>query len=188
LLKRTHAASTAALFALQLATGDFDDRWGPTETPLCLEGTPSIFSRTVQIAAGLQHTLALVAHKGRVKPFAAGELHDDAVLALHLVRLKSAAVTAAVCHMAGLFDAGANVWGQLGTGNQTPSNRFVLVKGLPADVVALQAGGSSSGAICESGSVYVWGRNDWGMLGLGNTTSKWSPVLVKGMVAVHPGD
>lgn len=79
------------------------------------------------------------------------------------------------------------MWGQLGTGNQTPSNKFVLVKGLPADVVALQAGGSTSGAICDSGRTYVWGRNDWGMLGLGNTTSKWAPVLVKGMVAVHPG-
>lgn len=80
------------------------------------------------------------------------------------------------------------MWGQLGTGNQTPSNAFVAVKGLPHDVVALQAGGSTSGAICDSGRVYLWGRNDWGMLGLGNTTSKWVPTLVKGMVAVHPGE
>lgn len=86
-----------------------------------------------------------------------------------------------------LWPAGANVWGQLGSGNQTPSNKFVPVKGLPADVVALQAGGSTSGAICDSGRVYVWGRNDWGMLGLGNTNSRWKPTLIKGLVAVHPG-
>lgn len=80
------------------------------------------------------------------------------------------------------------MWGQLGTGNQTPSNKFVAVKGLPHDVVALQAGGSTSGAVCDSGRIYLWGRNDWGMLGLGNTTSKWVPALIKGMVAVHPGE
>ena len=80
------------------------------------------------------------------------------------------------------------MWGQLGIGNQTPSNKFVAVKGLPPDVVAVQAGGSTSGAICDSGRIYLWGRNDWGMLGLGNTTSKWLPTLMKGMVAVHPGE
>lgn len=56
----------------QLATGDFEDRWGPTETAVCIDGDPSHFARTVQIAAGLQHTLALIAHRGKVKPFAAG--------------------------------------------------------------------------------------------------------------------
>lgn len=37
---------------------------------------PGYFSRTVQIAAGTQHTVALIAHQGRVKPFAAGERHS----------------------------------------------------------------------------------------------------------------
>jgi alpha-tubulin suppressor-like RCC1 family protein len=83
--------------------------------------------------------------------------------------------------------AGANVWGQLGIGNQTEANKFVAVKGLPSDVVAVQAGGSTSAAICDSGHTYVWGRNDWGMCGLGNTTSKWLPALLTGHVAVHPG-
>jgi alpha-tubulin suppressor-like RCC1 family protein len=80
------------------------------------------------------------------------------------------------------------VWGQLGTGDQAARNKFVAVKGLPADVVAVQAGGSSSGAICDNGQIYVWGRNDWGMLGLNNTQSKWSPTPIKGLVAVHPGE
>lgn len=79
------------------------------------------------------------------------------------------------------------MWGQLGIGNQKPSNKFVPIIGLPPDVVAMQAGGSSSAAICESGQVFVWGRNDWGMLGLGSTTSMWAPTLIKGLVAVHPG-
>lgn len=70
LLSRAHM-STVCL-ELQLATGDFDDRWAPIEVAVRIDGDESCFCRTVQIAAGLQHTLALIAHKGRVKPFAAG--------------------------------------------------------------------------------------------------------------------
>lgn len=57
---------------LQLATGDFDNKWGPSPACLSIDGDDTHFARTVQIAAGLQHTLALIAHKGRVRPFAAG--------------------------------------------------------------------------------------------------------------------
>lgn len=60
------------LLGLQLATGDFDDKWGPSEASMTCNDDPSLFSRAVQIAAGLQHTVALIAHKGRVKPYAAG--------------------------------------------------------------------------------------------------------------------
>jgi hypothetical protein len=57
---------------LQLATGDFENKWGPAPACLSIDGDDAQFARTVQIAAGLQHTLALIAHKGRVRPFAAG--------------------------------------------------------------------------------------------------------------------
>lgn len=35
-------------------------------------GNPDINFRTVQVVAGLQHTLALIAHKGKVQPYASG--------------------------------------------------------------------------------------------------------------------
>lgn len=57
---------------LQLATGDYENKWGPVKACLSIDGDDAQFARTVQIAAGLQHTLALIAHKGKVKPFAAG--------------------------------------------------------------------------------------------------------------------
>lgn len=91
------------------------------------------------------------------------------------------------CHPCTPCTAGNNYWGQLGVGSQRPSDRFVPIMRLPANVVALQAGGSASGAICEDGTVFMWGRNDHGMLGLGHNISQWAPVRLDDFIAVHPG-
>jgi alpha-tubulin suppressor-like RCC1 family protein len=64
----------------------------------------------------------------------------------------------------------------------------VPIAKLPSDVVALQAGGSSSAAICADGRLFVWGRNDHGALGIGHDSSKWAPTHVPGFIAVHPGE
>jgi alpha-tubulin suppressor-like RCC1 family protein len=54
---------------------------------------------------------------------------------------------------------GANVFGQLGQGNQVARSRFVPIHALAgADIAALQAGDHSSAAIAADGKVYVWGR------------------------------
>jgi len=80
---------------------------------------------------------------------------------------------------------GRNDYGQLGddtTGNKTTP---VPVKGPDGegyltDVVAIAAGGNHSLALKSDGTVWAWGGNDYGQLGDGTTTGKFTPVQVKG--------
>lgn len=61
----------------------------------------------------------------------------------------------------------------------------IQVSGL-ADIVAIAAGGESTTGVNEDvsmaltydGKVYNWGYNDFGQLGIGNTSTKFSPQLV----------
>jgi alpha-tubulin suppressor-like RCC1 family protein len=81
--------------------------------------------------------------------------------------------------------AGNNVFGQLGLGNFQPANTLMPISSLESkDVVALQAGDFSSAAICDSGSVYLWGRNDCNQLGMGDDMSRNSPALLKGFKVI----
>lgn len=73
------------------------------------------------------------------------------------------------------------MFGQLGLGNWQPVNTMMPIPSLQSkDIVALQAGDFSSAAICDSGNVYLWGRNDCDQLGMGDNMSRSSPVLLKG--------
>jgi hypothetical protein len=72
---------------------------------------------------------------------------------------------------------GDNTFGQLGNGTNTASNTPVTVSGLPSNVVQIAVGQghvcaltSATGAFVNA-SLYCWGRNDHGQLGLSNTTN-----------------
>ncbi len=93
---------------------------------------------------------------------------------------------------------GRDDYGQLGDGpdnssgtNAVPNLRENI---LPAGVkaVAVEAGRYYSLALTSEGTVYAWGRNDVGQLGLGNTDSpQHSPVLIPGLsdvIALAAGD
>ncbi|GIW28103.1 MAG: hypothetical protein KatS3mg070_1466 [Meiothermus sp.] len=93
---------------------------------------------------------------------------------------------------------GGDNYGQLGDGpgdssgtNAAPNLRDNI---LPAGVkaVAVQAGRYHSLALTSEGTVYAWGRNDVGQLGLGTTTaSQESPALIPGfsdVIALAAGD
>ena len=83
--------------------------------------------------------------------------------------------------------AGANSFGQLGQGDQAARARFCPVGCLRgADIVTLQAGDHNSAAIAHDGTMYLWGRNDCGQLGLGHDRSPWRPERLRGFKAVHP--
>ncbi|GBF91109.1 ultraviolet-B receptor-like [Raphidocelis subcapitata] len=82
---------------------------------------------------------------------------------------------------------GANSFGQLGLGDQIKRWRFTPIRALArADISTLQCGDYNSGAIGGDGCVYLWGRNDHGQLGLGDTRSRWVPTVLHGFTAVHP--
>ncbi|XP_041118833.1 probable E3 ubiquitin-protein ligase HERC3 [Polyodon spathula] len=82
-----------------------------------------------------------------------------------------------------LFTWGQNTNGQLGLGKGEPSKpspqSLKSLSGIPLAQIA--AGGDHSFAVSLSGAVYTWGRNHAGQLGLGNTTERFSPTLVKSL-------
>ncbi|KAF8068311.1 UVR8 [Scenedesmus sp. PABB004] len=171
----------------QLGMGDNENRWRPTEVTMSAT-EPSDNFRSVQVVCGLQHTLALIAHFGKIQPFASGAGRVPPAWSRCPGRAAAAAAPAGGrSRRRRAARAGANVFGQLGLGHQVAAARFAPVPKLrDAQVVALQAGNHSSGAVCEDGTVFLWGRNDRGQLGLGGNTGRWAPARLAGFKAVHP--
>lgn len=68
-----------------------------------------------------------------------------------------------------MCQTGNNTFGQLGHGNQKCLESFRPIRSLLGrGVSALQAADHSSAAICDTGDVFMWGRNDHCQLGLGD--------------------
>ena len=80
-----------------------------------------------------------------------------------------------------LYAWGGNSAGILGVGDTTPRSSPVLVLGGLKWVQVSGGGqGGSPLGVTGSGDVYAWGFNHNGQLGVGDTTSRSSPVLVLG--------
>jgi len=76
----------------------------------------------------------------------------------------------------GVYAWGSNIYGALGDG--TTTDRHIPVHIDPADlnsIVAVAAAQRSSYALSSDGSLWVWGYNVEGELGLGNTTTYLPP-------------
>ena len=75
-----------------------------------------------------------------------------------------------------LYSTGDNNVGQLGHGNLTKRNTFLAVPGVSAKTVSV-GGHRSANVVClqTDGTVKVWGHNNRGQLGLGDTTNRSSP-------------
>jgi len=91
---------------------------------------------------------------------------------------------------------GSNHGGELGTGNQDVQPFAVIVQGLH-DVKKVAAGGDAEGfdghtcAIDGANSLWCWGWNRDGQLGLGDAQNRPVPTVVSGItgvVDVQPGD
>jgi len=88
-----------------------------------------------------------------------------------------------------MFACGSNGNGQLGLGDTTYRNTFTAVPALPDGKVAKQvvAGWSHTMILAEDGTVFACGNNDYGQLGLGDTTHRNTftavPALPDGKVA-----
>jgi len=80
-----------------------------------------------------------------------------------------------------LWSWGCNVWGQLGTGNQINYSSPVSVIGGFTDWCRIAQGISTSVLATRSnGTLWGWGRNYFGMLGIGSCCRRSSPVSVVG--------
>ena len=80
---------------------------------------------------------------------------------------------------------GNNSWGQLGDGSTSNKATPVQVKGAGGegwltDVAAIAGGYGFTLAVKTDGTVWAWGNNVYGQLGDGTTTSRYTPVQVKG--------
>src|ERR671921_406730 len=90
----------------------------------------------------------------------------------------------------GAWAWGQNVYGQLGDGTTTQRNAPVRVGGLSSGVQDIEGGFYHSLALKIDGTgettVWVWGRNDFGQLGVGTTTTRRNaPVQVGGLSSVQ---
>lgn len=76
---------------------------------------------------------------------------------------------------------GANGRGQLGVGDSTPrSSPVAVVGGLTFKRIFTQEKSESIFGLTSNGTLYGWGENDQGQLGIGNTDAQSSPVAVLG--------
>ena len=96
---------------------------------------------------------------------------------LQLPGTKLVAVSAGGRHSLAM-DAAGKVWawgdnssGQLGLGHTRPVTGPSKVLGLPSKVLAVAAGSQHSAALLADGSIWVWGANNRGQLGLGESNT-----------------
>ncbi|XP_061439030.1 probable E3 ubiquitin-protein ligase HERC3 isoform X3 [Rhineura floridana] len=82
-----------------------------------------------------------------------------------------------------LFAWGQNEYGQLATGWKTDSIKeprpVWRLENIPLAKIA--AGSAHSMALSVFGTVYSWGKNAFGQLGLGDTVDRYSPTVVKAL-------
>ncbi|MGV3620553.1 MAG: Ig-like domain-containing protein [Archangium sp.] len=88
-----------------------------------------------------------------------------------------------------VWACGLNSLGQVGDGTSGAANNrtsFVAVVGLPANIVQVSAAAATSYALAADGTVWAWGRNEYGNLGNGitNTTANATPAQVPGLTDV----
>ena len=80
-----------------------------------------------------------------------------------------------------LWTWGLNTSGQLGTGNTTARSSPVTTAGGGTTWNSLLAGSIHTAAVKTDGTLWTWGNNQYGKLGLGDTVIRSSPVSVPGI-------
>ena len=89
-----------------------------------------------------------------------------------------AAHTCALNDRSGVECWGANMYGQLGDGTTEDSPVPVQAVGLPEKVIHVSCGDTHTCARTESGTIYCWGDNRQGQLGIGTFDNSASPTAV----------
>ena len=130
----------------------------PAGTTLAANG---YFSGTVTIGAQTTYSFSVVATDA--------ELQDSS---------KTFQVTVTVIPPYYLYAWGKNSDGALGLNDTANRSSPTQVGSLSTWLQIAQAGNYSSGSIKNDGTLWVWGQNNYGNLGLNDTTNRSSPVQV----------
>ncbi len=160
------------------------------ETPALVTG---LRARPTAVAAGWTHTCALLAD-GSLSCWgdnAFGQLGDGTTdgratpVRVRDLSPRTLAVAPGRDHTCALGDDGAvrcwgkNTEGQLGDPTTAPSKTARIVTGLDAAVTGLSAGQEHGCAIKSDGTLWCWGKNDDGQLGVGDYKSRATPAQVR---------
>ena len=160
----------------QLGDGTTTDRTSP--------GAIQIYDHTnVLTSSGVKH--GIIPDNGNYSFGSTGEIVQVAAGGTH---------SAAVTKDGDLYMWGSNGAGQLGVYSNANSKIPIKVNNssstLPEKSVKYVAlGGNHSAAITKDGSLYIWGWNNYGQLGDGTTTERYTPIKIMDNVAsVSLGD
>lgn len=98
-----------------------------------------------------------------------------------------------LCSDGSVYTCGNNIYGQLGLNISTNQTKIYAAKTsiLNASQMCTTAGGTSILVTTTDDKVYTWGNNQWGQLGLGDTTNRLMPTQVifplKKIKMIHGG-
>jgi alpha-tubulin suppressor-like RCC1 family protein len=83
-----------------------------------------------------------------------------------------------------VYACGNNSYGELGLGHNTDCSTPTLLSGLLHPALAVYAGGHHSMFLLDDGILHVCGRNNYGQLGLNDTTQRNSPTRLYGLHSI----
>ena len=101
-----------------------------------------------------------------------------------LIKCAGENLTESACYVitedGALYVWGKNSYGQLGVGDEVNKNTPIKVTAINGKVMELIISNSFSSvyAILEDGSLYAWGKNSYGLLGVGDEVNKNTPTKV----------
>lgn len=84
-----------------------------------------------------------------------------------------------------VYTWGYNAQGQLGTGSSSYDSNTPSVVPSLSGITKIDAGSYAAIALKSDGTVYTWGDNSWGCLGIGNFTSQSTPVIISTLSNVN---
>lgn len=159
----------------------------PKSTPVAVA---NMSSGVTSVAAGVSFTTAI--KDGVVYSWGLGSLGGlgNGGTATSLVPVKVSGITGTATQVAAglghglalvgntVYSWGYNSNGQVGNGTTTNALTAAPVSGLEGTIVAIEANDFASYALTSDGSIWVWGANNVGQLGLGNTTQFTTPQLL----------
>ena len=151
----------------QLGMSSLEPRWTPVHVP-------GIIEKAVSSSGGDSSNVER--GNGTLSPSGGTAFEDNA----QTIRIACGYYHSMVLRRDGsVFTFGRNDYGQLGIGNNESAGRPVFVDALQSIRISdVTSGCYHSIALSQEGTVYVWGRNNHGQLGIGTTDDCNSPVRV----------